>query len=177
MPRAALVTDRTPPLTRHRPVDAPTRTVRDPDSSSIAGRRASGFLQVSLSKVSRLPHRGARPDSSAETPPMNASDYPGPDCWRAKLLLRVRRPVLDERDRRGGVGQKRVGEESSVERNDVLLLGYARTTDRHGKAEPAFRLRTPDPFPPLAHPSASRLARRSRVPFRRRASAVLCRHS
>jgi hypothetical protein len=53
----------------------PTRG--DPDSSSIAGRRASGFLQVSLSKVSRHEHRGARPASSAETPPMNANDFRG----------------------------------------------------------------------------------------------------
>ena len=29
-----------------------------PDSSSIAGRRASGFLQVSLSKVTRHPPSG-----------------------------------------------------------------------------------------------------------------------
>ena len=49
-------------------------SLEDPDSSSIAGRRASGFLQVSLSKVSRHGHRGARPASSAETPPMNAND-------------------------------------------------------------------------------------------------------
>ena len=48
-------------------------TLEDPDSSSIAGRRASGFLQVSLSKVSRHPHRGARPASSAETPPTRTS--------------------------------------------------------------------------------------------------------
>ena len=46
-----------------------------PHSSSIAGRRASGFLQVSLSKVSRHRHRGARPASRAETPPMNANDF------------------------------------------------------------------------------------------------------
>ena len=42
-------------------VDPTRSTLEDPDSSSIAGRRASGFLQVSLSKVSRHPHRGARP--------------------------------------------------------------------------------------------------------------------
>src|SRR6266852_8705840 len=38
--------------------------------SSIAGRRASGFLQVSLSKVSRHGHRGTRPATRAETPPI-----------------------------------------------------------------------------------------------------------
>jgi hypothetical protein len=38
--------------------------------SSIAGRRASGFLQVSLSKVSRHWHRPARPATRAETPPI-----------------------------------------------------------------------------------------------------------
>jgi hypothetical protein len=36
-------------------IDRSTRD--DPDSSSIAGRRASGFLQVSLSKVPRHPHQ------------------------------------------------------------------------------------------------------------------------
>jgi integrase len=45
----------------------------DPDSSSIAGCRASGFLQVSLSKVSRHSH-GCLSSLSAETPPMNAND-------------------------------------------------------------------------------------------------------
>jgi hypothetical protein len=45
--------------------------------SSIAGRRASGFLQVSLSKVSRHGHRAARPATRAETPPMNANDFRG----------------------------------------------------------------------------------------------------
>jgi hypothetical protein len=57
------------------PLDPRRSTLTDPDSSSIAGRRASGFLQVSLSKVSRHPHRGAHPASSAETPPMNTNDY------------------------------------------------------------------------------------------------------
>jgi hypothetical protein len=38
--------------------------------SSIAGRRASGFLQVSLSKVSRHQHQAACPASRAETPPI-----------------------------------------------------------------------------------------------------------
>ena len=37
--------------------NAPTRATVEPDSNSIAGRRASGFLQVSLSKVSRHTHR------------------------------------------------------------------------------------------------------------------------
>src|SRR5260221_346872 len=70
MPRVVHVTHRTPPLTRHRPFDKPTRTARDPHSSSIGGRRASGFLQVSLSKVCRHGHRGARPTTWAETPPI-----------------------------------------------------------------------------------------------------------
>ena len=55
----------------------PPATREDPTSSSIAGRRASGFLQVSLSKVPRHPHRAARPASRAETPPMNANDLWG----------------------------------------------------------------------------------------------------
>ena len=42
-----------PPLARRRPLDRRRLTLHDPDSSSIAGRRASGFLQVSLSKVPR----------------------------------------------------------------------------------------------------------------------------
>jgi hypothetical protein len=42
-----------PPLARRRPNYRPLPTPGDPCSSSIAGRRASGFLQVSLSKVSR----------------------------------------------------------------------------------------------------------------------------
>ena len=46
-----------PSLTRRRLLDPHRSTLGDPDSSSIAGRRASGFLQVSLSKVSRHPHR------------------------------------------------------------------------------------------------------------------------
>jgi hypothetical protein len=64
---ADLVIDRCPPalaeaLARHRPAAGVTRatpasplqsTLEDPDSSSMAGRRASGFLQVSLSKVTR----------------------------------------------------------------------------------------------------------------------------
>ena len=66
-----------PPLSRRRPLDQPRSTPADPDPNSIAGRRASGFLQVSLSKVSRHPHRGARPATCAETPPMNASDQSG----------------------------------------------------------------------------------------------------
>ena len=37
-----------------------TPTLEDPASSSIAGRRASGFLQVSLSKVPRPQHRAHR---------------------------------------------------------------------------------------------------------------------
>ena len=82
-PAHALPTERQPAsLARRRPRDPTRSTLEDPDSSSIAGRRASGFLQVSLSKVSRHPHRGARRTSSAETPPMNANDF--------SLLMRVR---------------------------------------------------------------------------------------
>ena len=46
--------------------------------SSIAGRRASGFLQVSLSKVSR--HETSRCSSSFSRRDTsdNANDYPGP---------------------------------------------------------------------------------------------------
>jgi hypothetical protein len=52
----------------------PLSTRGDPDSSSIARRRASGFLQVSSSKVSRYQHQGGPPASCAETPSMNAND-------------------------------------------------------------------------------------------------------
>ena len=57
--------------------------VRIPDFQ-LHGRppRASGFLQVALSKVSRHSHRGARPASSAEIPPMNANDLSGVICRR-----------------------------------------------------------------------------------------------
>ena len=64
-----------PPLARRRPLDRHRATRDDPTSSSIAGRRASGFLQVSLSKVPRHPHRAACPASRAESLPMNANDY------------------------------------------------------------------------------------------------------
>ena len=50
-----------PPLARRRPLDRRRPTLEDPDSSSIAGRRASGFLQVSLSKVPRHQHRAHVP--------------------------------------------------------------------------------------------------------------------
>jgi hypothetical protein len=66
-----------PSLTRRRLLDPHRSTLGAPDSSSIAGRRASGFLQLSLSKVSRHPHRSASRDSSAETPPRNANDFRG----------------------------------------------------------------------------------------------------
>ena len=85
---------------------------RIPTSSSIAGRRASGFLQVSLSKVSRHPHRGARPASRAETPPMNAkrqarrnptrsafSDVTAGTLLRRREALQLRVPMLDEDER------------------------------------------------------------------------------
>ena len=49
-----------------------------PTCSSIAGRRASGFLQVSLSKVPRHQHRAPVRPSRAEALPMNASDQAGP---------------------------------------------------------------------------------------------------
>ena len=58
------------------PIDTrPRATI--PLRSSIAGRRASGFLQVSLSKVSRHPPRAARRASRAESLPMNANDKAG----------------------------------------------------------------------------------------------------
>ena len=66
-----------------RPSHSHRSTLDDPDSSSIAGRRASGFLQVSLSKVSRPEHRGARPASNAETRPMNANDDSMPNALSA----------------------------------------------------------------------------------------------
>ena len=62
---------------RHRP----RGQLHDPGSrlrSSIAGRRASGFLQVSLSKVPRHRHRRHTRSSRAEALPMNASDFSGP---------------------------------------------------------------------------------------------------
>ena len=52
-------------------------TLGDPASGSIAGRRASGFLQVSLSKVPRPQHRAHISTLCAETLPINASDYSG----------------------------------------------------------------------------------------------------
>jgi hypothetical protein len=54
-----------------------THRFRIPACSSIAGRRASGFLQVSLSKESRHQHRGTPYHLAAEALPMNASDYSG----------------------------------------------------------------------------------------------------
>jgi hypothetical protein len=59
-------------LARRRPLDRLLATHADPTSSSIAGRRASGFLQVSLSKVPRHPPRAAGRASRAEALPMNA---------------------------------------------------------------------------------------------------------
>jgi hypothetical protein len=67
-----------PPLARRWFLNRRRFTLDDPDSSSIAGRRASGFLQVSLSKVTRHLHRGTTPATRAESPPMNANDYSGP---------------------------------------------------------------------------------------------------
>jgi hypothetical protein len=52
-------------------------TGADPSSNSIAGRRASGLPQVSLSKVPRHPPRAAGRASRAEALPMNANDF-----WR-----------------------------------------------------------------------------------------------
>ena len=66
-----------PPLARRRPIDRHRATRDDPSSRSIAGRRASGFLQVSLSKVPRHPPRAARRASRAESLPMNANDKAG----------------------------------------------------------------------------------------------------
>jgi hypothetical protein len=117
-----------PPLTR-RPL--PTRlqpTPEDPDSSSIAGRRASGFLQVSLSKVSRRSHRGARPATRAETPPMNDKWLPilarlfsceGPLASRPPLAAPLRPSELRPR-----VGQN-IG--TLNERYSVLGRGSARS--------------------------------------------------
>jgi hypothetical protein len=65
-----------PPLARRRPLDRPPPARADPTSSSIADRRASGFLQVSLSKVPRHPPRATGRASRAEALPMNANDYP-----------------------------------------------------------------------------------------------------
>ena len=64
-----------PPLPRRRPLGHRLPTLGDPASSSIAGRRASGFLQVSLSKVPRPQHRAAISALCAEALPINASDY------------------------------------------------------------------------------------------------------
>jgi hypothetical protein len=50
-------------------------TPGDSYSSSIAGRRARGFLQDSLSKVSRHWHRGTRPATRAETPPITLTTF------------------------------------------------------------------------------------------------------
>ena len=88
---APTIVPASPPLARRQSRTRHTLTLADPDSSSIVGRRASGFLQVSLSKVSRHRQRGARPASCAETPPMNANDYtvvqehrsPSTNCRRA----------------------------------------------------------------------------------------------
>ena len=66
-----------PPLARRRLLDRRRFTLDDPDSSSIAGRRASGFLQVSLSKVPRPQHRAHISALCAEALPINASDYWG----------------------------------------------------------------------------------------------------
>ena len=55
------------------PTASPTTDARVPLRGSIAGRPATGFLQVSLSKVPRHPRR-PRPSSRAEALPMNASD-------------------------------------------------------------------------------------------------------
>jgi Putative transposase/Transposase zinc-binding domain len=63
-----------PPLARRRPPDRRHLTLANPDSSSIAGRRASGFLQVSLSKVPRLQLRARMSALCAEALPINASD-------------------------------------------------------------------------------------------------------
>ena len=63
------------PLARRRPLGPRLPTLGDPASSSIAGRRASGFLQVSLSKVSRPQHRAHISPLCAEALPINASDF------------------------------------------------------------------------------------------------------
>ncbi len=83
-----------------------------------SGRPASGFLQVSLSKVPRHRHRRHGP-SWAEALPMNASDQAGP-VFARELLLRLGIPVLQQRDRRGGAVQHRVDQEAAVG-GDVVL--------------------------------------------------------
>ena len=55
---------------RRRPRPIRSAHAGDLDSSSIAGRRASGFLPVSLSKVPRHPHLGPRRASCAEALPI-----------------------------------------------------------------------------------------------------------
>jgi len=98
-----------PPL--HRPPrypDAPTPTPWNLACSSIAGRRASGFLQVSLSKVSRHRHRAARPANRAETPPItlttarylsvgSSACAPGQTAGRCKQSDKLRRSSGDGR--------------------------------------------------------------------------------
>ena len=88
-----------PSLARRRPPDRPLATHGDPTSSSIAGRRASGFLQVSLSKVPRHQSRATGRTSRAEVLPMNANDFNANDLWgvrwtRAVDRLRQKRPAL-----------------------------------------------------------------------------------
>jgi hypothetical protein len=91
MPRAAHLTHRPPSLAPQRPGDWPPSTPEDPFSNSIAGRRASGFLQVSLS--TRHQHRGLTSPSRAKALPMNASDYPGPSLSAAAHSeARLRQP-------------------------------------------------------------------------------------
>jgi hypothetical protein len=75
MPRVAPLTHPPPPLTRRRPIEVPTCTARDRASSSIGGRRASGFLQVSLSKVPRVRIGYLPRPAFAEALPINASDF------------------------------------------------------------------------------------------------------
>ncbi len=71
--------------------DALTPTPGNLACSSIAGRRASGFLQVSLSKVSRHPDRGSSSYSRRDTSD-NANDlriiWPNP-CGRGSRQTRA----------------------------------------------------------------------------------------
>ena len=59
-------------------VDGPIDIDSELACSSIAGHRASGSLQVSLSKVRRQKQRVSSPQVCAEALPMNASDQAGP---------------------------------------------------------------------------------------------------
>lgn len=77
-----------PSLTRCSPPDRPHPTLGDRASTSKAGRRASGLLLVSLSKVTRHPQWCLAPSSYAESLPTNASD-----CSLLPGIALLRTPV------------------------------------------------------------------------------------